>query len=281
MTSFVIPDQTSVVTAPDGARLSVFEYGTGRAVLFIGGLGYSSWSWYRQVGPISQIARAVTLDNRGTGQSDKPSGPYSIEQMAEDAHAVLTQRDARPAHVVGASMGGYIALTLALRHPDAVESLVLLASSAGGPGSHAVPEATLRAWRRAAYFGPLGFAQATMPLSFAAGWTEEHPDEFAEVLSLRQGKPTPTAAWRYQFAAAQSFLYHGLPRGELNVPAVVVHGTADRVVPYENAVHLTKRLPQASLVTLEGAGHLCWIERADEVNRIISKAVRGDGVVGR
>jgi 3-oxoadipate enol-lactonase len=57
---------------------------------------------------------------------------------------------------------------------------------------------------------------------------------------------------------------------------VIVHGTADRVVPYENAAHLARSAPQASLVTLEGAGHLCWIERAAEVNDIILAFISAD-----
>lgn len=263
----------SMVNAEDGAWLSVTEYGTGEPVLFIGGLGYSSWCWCRQVDPISRVARGLMLDNRGTGHSDKPPGPYSIEQMAEDAYATLTQLDASPAHVVGASMGGYIALTLALRHPEAVRSLVVVASSIGGPGSWPVPGATLRAWHTAAPLGPAAFARETMPLSFAPGWTEVHPDEFAELVDLRLAAPTPTAAWRSQFNASAAFLYHGLPAGELNLPITVVHGTADRVVPYENAARVIKRYPHASLVTLEGAGHLCWIERPDDVNRVISALV--------
>jgi 3-oxoadipate enol-lactonase len=55
----------------------------------------------------------LALDNRGTGRSGKPPGPYSIRQMAEDALSVLTERGAVPAHIVGASMGRYIAMTLA------------------------------------------------------------------------------------------------------------------------------------------------------------------------
>ena len=120
-----------------------------------------------------------------------------------------------------------------------------------------------------------------MPLSFAPGWTEEHPDEFAQLLALRLSALTPTEAWRSQYVAAALFLDHGLPRCELNLPIVVVHGTADRVIPYENAEHLIKRFPHAALVTLEGAGHLCWIERADEVNRVISAAAAGNPVSNR
>lgn len=266
----------SMVVAPDGARLFVLDQGAGDPVLFIPGLGYGTWSWVRQLEPVSSGARVVAMDNRGAGRSDKPEGTYSIEQLAEDAYAVLVQRSATPAVVVGGSMGGYIALMLASRHPEVVRSLVLLATTSGGPGSHAVPETTLRAWEAATSLAPEAAARATMPLSFAPGWVDEHPDEFEELLALRLESPTPAAAWLRQFAACATFLRDGLPSGTVEQPATIVHGTADRVVPYENAAHLARALPQASVVTLPGAGHLCWIERPGDVNGAILAALGAD-----
>jgi 3-oxoadipate enol-lactonase len=258
-----------VVRAQDGTRLAVLEAGAGDAVLLIPGLGYAAWSFDRQVEALSGEARVLAIDNRGTGRSDKPAGPYSITQLADDAHAVLSDLSAAPATVVGTSMGGYIALTLALRHPEAVESLVLVATTSGGPGSCGVPEETLTSWAAAARLGVEGFARATMPLSFAPGWPEEHPSEFEDVLARRLASPTPPAAWRSQFDACAAFLEAGLPEGVVDKPTVIVHGTADRVVPFENSAHLARRIPHASIVTWEGAGHLCWIERHREFNDIV------------
>jgi 3-oxoadipate enol-lactonase len=262
-------------TASDGTHLFVLDEGQGEPVLLIPGLGYATWCWSRQVGPLSRAARVLALDNRGTGRSAKPPGPYSIHQMAEDALSVLTERGAVPAHIVGASMGGYIAMTLAKCHPEAVRSLVLIATTIGGPGSRPVPEDTLRAWRNAANLGAAGFARETMPLSFAPGWVDEHPAEYEELLAHRLSAPTPIDAWLAQFMACTGFLREGL-QSPIRHPTVIVHGTADRVVPYENAAHLAKAAPQASLVTLEGAGHLCWIERAAEVNDIILAFISAD-----
>jgi pimeloyl-ACP methyl ester carboxylesterase len=92
-----------MVTAPDGARLFVVERGAREPVLFLPGLGYGTWSWARQVGKVSSVATVLVMNNRGAGRSDKPAGPYSIGQLAEDAHAVLAEQSARPAHIVGSS----------------------------------------------------------------------------------------------------------------------------------------------------------------------------------
>lgn len=262
-------------TASDGTHLFVLDDGRGEPLLLIPGLGYATWCWSRQIGPLSRAARVLALDNRGTGRSGKPPGPYSIHQMAEDAFSVLTQLGAVPARIVGTSMGGYIAMTLAKNHPEAVRSLVLIATTIGGPGCHPVPKETVWAWQNAATFDAAGFARETMPLSFAPGWVEEHPAEYEELLAQWLTAPTPINAWLAQFMACTVFLREGL-QSPIRHPTVIVHGTADRVVPYENAAHLAKAAPGASLVTLEGAGHLCWIERAAEVNDIILDLVTAD-----
>jgi 3-oxoadipate enol-lactonase len=267
-----------LVTAADRTRLFVQENGAGEPVLLIPGLGFATWSFTKQVKPLSSIARVITMDNRGAGRSDKPDGPYSIGLLADDAHSVLTQLGAAPAHIVGTSMGGYVALTLALKHPEAVRSLTLIATTSGGRGAHGVPEATLQAWRRAAPLGATGFAKATMPQSFAPGWVDNHPEEYERLLALRLVAPTPPDAWRAQFAACATYLTRGAPPGPVTVPTTIIHGTADRIVPYANAAHTAERIPHARVITLRGSGHLCWIEDAPVVNDLITSQMINAGV---
>lgn len=260
---------THSVTADDGTRIAYVDEGAGEPILLLPGLGYASWSWTRQVGSLSRHGRVLAVDNRGTGRSETPEGPYTIDQMALDALAVASVASG-PVHVVGASMGGYIALTLALRNPAAVKSLTLIASTSGGPGSTPVPESTLRAWAAAGVMAPEDYARATMPLSFAPGWTAEHPAEFEELLQLRLRHPTSSRAWTAQFAACADYLENGAPPGDIDdIPTLVIHGTADRVVPYDNMSHVASRLPRAKQITLRGAGHLCWIERDASVNQAL------------
>jgi 3-oxoadipate enol-lactonase len=261
------------VTTADGTRLFVQENGAGEPVLLIPGLGFATWSFTKQVKPLSSVARVITMDNRGAGRSGKPDGPYSIGQLAEDAHTVLQQLDAAPAHIVGTSMGGYIALTLALKHPEAVRSLTLIATTSGGPGAHGVPDKTLQAWRKAAPLGATGFAKATMPQSFAPGWVDDHPEEYERLLALRLVTPTPPEAWRAQFAACAAYLARGAPPGPVTVPTTLIHGTADRIVPYANIAHTAERIPHARVISLNGSGHLCWIEDAHVVNQLITSQI--------
>lgn len=264
--------QTGTVTAPDGTPLHVEERGAGRPTLLLQGLGYASWAWELQATAVAQVGRAIVMDNRGAGRSGKPAGPYTVAQMADDAAAVLDDVDGGPALVVGASMGGYVAMTLALRRPDLVRGLVLVASSPGGPGAERVPAETASAWREAAHLPAAEFARVTMPLSFAPGWTDAHPERFEHWLAARLEHPTPPEAWRAQYDACERHLDEGLPPGDIEVPTYVVHGTADRVVPYGNAELVRKRIPQAEVVTMNSCGHLCWLERPHVVNRLLVEA---------
>ncbi len=243
--------------------LYVEEHGDGEPVLLITGLGYAVWSWAKQIPSLAERFRVVAFDNRGTGRSPKTAGPYSIDGLADDAAGVL---DGRRAHVVGHSMGGYIALTLALRHPDLVRSLVLAGTGGGGPGYVPIPAATLEIWLASAGLPPEEYVRRTMYLSFAPGWTEEHPDEYERLIAARLEYPTPPETWRAQFDAATRFVETGVPLEDIDVPALVIHGDQDRVVPVENGRELARRMLDARLLQLPGRGHVMQLEDPDTFN---------------
>jgi pimeloyl-ACP methyl ester carboxylesterase len=116
-----------------GARIYWDEQGQGEPVLLIMGLGYPSATWYRTRPALAARYRTIALDNRGSGLSDTPPGPYSIQLMASDAAAVLDAAGIEGAHVFGVSMGGMIAQEFALQYRQRVFSLILGCTAAGGP----------------------------------------------------------------------------------------------------------------------------------------------------
>lgn len=253
-------------------ELYVEEHGDGHPLLLLTGLGYAIWSWQRQLPAWSQRFRCIAVENRGTGRSPKPPGPYSIEGMADDAAAVLA---GRRAHVAGFSMGGYIAQTLALRHPQLVDRLVFVCTGTGGPDYVPLPETARAVWEANADRTPQEFARATMPLSFAPGWTEEHPDEFEGLLADRLEYPTPPECWRAQYDACQDFVDRITPVEAITAPTLVAHGDADRIVPVENGVELARRIPEARFETFPGAGHLLFIEDAPRFNAMVASFLTG------
>jgi pimeloyl-ACP methyl ester carboxylesterase len=247
----------------------VEERGTGEPVLCISGLGYSNWCWRETAEALGRRHRVITFDNRGTGRSDAPDEGYSIEQFADDAAGVLRSASVASAHVIGHSMGGYIAQMLAVRHPSLVRSLVLIGTSSGGEGSLPIPAATSELWKTSVKLPPDAFARATMPYSFATGWSDAHPARFETLLVERLAFPTAAEPWKKQFRAASDFGRDGLSLSSIAVPVLIIHGTDDRVVPYANGERLARQLSHARFEPMEGAGHLCFLEEPDRVQALI------------
>jgi pimeloyl-ACP methyl ester carboxylesterase len=120
--------------------------GQGQPLLLLHGLGSSTRDWEAQVPFFTKQYQVITLDVRGHGQSDKPPGPYTIPLFARDTAELLQSLNLAPAHVVGISMGGMIALQLVIDNPQLVKSLVIVNS-----GPELVPRTfkeRLQIWQR-------------------------------------------------------------------------------------------------------------------------------------
>lgn len=258
-----------------GLNLWVEQAGEGTALLLISGLGYSNWCWKDLQATLSSELRVISFDNRGTGRSDKPAAPYSIAMMAEDATGVLDALGVTSAHVLGHSMGGYVATQLALLHPQKVRSLTLVSTTCGGTEMVPVPESTLRLWGDVAGLPPVDSARRAMPTSFAAGWTERHPERFEQILAARLRHPTPPACWAAQFAACGEYIDKGIDASRIACPTLIIHGTEDRVVPYGNGELLRNRIPGARLAALPGCGHLPPLEEPERFAQLVREHIVG------
>ncbi|MDD5762816.1 MAG: alpha/beta hydrolase, partial [bacterium] len=111
-------------TEAPGFRMYYEEHGSGFPLLMINGLGSDHLEWLHQVPAFEARFRVIVFDNRGTGKSGVPPGPYTTAQMADDAAALLRFLGIVQSHVLGVSLGGMIAQEVALRHPDLVDGLV-------------------------------------------------------------------------------------------------------------------------------------------------------------
>jgi pimeloyl-ACP methyl ester carboxylesterase len=251
-------------------HLYVEEHGEGRTpLLLIAGLGYSMWSWCYQLPAFGARRRTIAFDNRGTGRSSLESGPFSMEQFADDAVAVLDALGIASAHVLGMSMGTFVAQVMALRAPERVRSLVLAGGGPGGPEHAPIPAETLEAWLESSQLPPPEFVRQTMHLSFSPGWSDAHPERYEELVAARLEHPTPPECWQAQFAAAGRFLQDGAPVERIGVPVLVIHGDADRVVPLSNGQLLARRIPGAELAVLAGRGHVAHLESPEEFNALV------------
>jgi pimeloyl-ACP methyl ester carboxylesterase len=203
----------------------------------------------------------LAFDNRGTGLSAKSPGPYTIEELADDAASVLDARGLERADVYGHSMGGFIALTLALRRPDLVRSLVLVGTGPGGHEHEPLPPETLEIWLSVVGLPLEEAIRRTFPTSFTPDWPAEHHDEYEEWLAARVDPPTPPECWWAQFTGSRAFVEQGVPVEQVSVPALIVHGELDRVIPVGNGRLLSVRMPNAELVMLPGQAHVPMLEQ--------------------
>jgi pimeloyl-ACP methyl ester carboxylesterase len=203
--------------------------------------------------------RAIYFDNRGTGQSDRPAGPYTIERMADDAAGVLDHLGIGRAHVYGISMGGMIAQELALRHPEKIRSLVLGCTMCGGPQAKMptpeIIDALVEVVSNIGKPDPAAWVERQLPLLFTAEWVAENPgvrDLFTGMVPLLPPTPPETA----QNALAGIVEWGTYDRlQQIDAPVLVVHGDRDVLIPVENAYTLAERIAGAKLCVIEGAGH--------------------------
>lgn len=217
--------------------------------------------------------RVIRYDQRGTGASDwlpewSRKHPYSLLDMAADAIAVLDALQVERAHVVGLSLGGFVAQEIAIGHPDRVASLTLM-SSAADPTDQALPEPHFGRMLRAGLAGiPLlryrllggeknlvkGVVAKTI-----RGLGDENLDveETAELvlydLRYRRGINLRAIMQHQAAVTVTRSRYESLRR--LRVPTLVIHGTADDFLPIEHARKLVELIPGAEHLWLGGVGH--------------------------
>lgn len=248
------------MAAPARSKLHVEERGRGEPVLLIAGLGQGSWAWRYVVEPLSERWRTIAYDARGTGRSPRLEKPCSIAGFAADATDVLA---GRRAHVVGLSMGGYVALTLALTRPELVRSLVLAATGAGGPARVPRPDDVRDGFNAALALPYEEFVRATLHYAFAPGWMERNPERAEEIVAARLEHPAGFDTIAAHADACYRYYAEGIPVERVTAPALVLHGDADRIVPVENGRALAARLPNAEYVELPGRGHNLPLEEPE------------------
>jgi 3-oxoadipate enol-lactonase len=257
--------------APARSKLYVEEHGAGDPLLLIEGLGQAMWAWREQIPVFARHFLTIAYDTRGTGRSPALDEYLGIAAYAADAAAVL---DGRRAHVVALSMGGYVALTLALANPELVRSLVLTGTGAGGADRVPRDQYVRDAFAAALGLPPEEYGRRTMPYTFAPGWPEQHPERFAEILAARIERPTSYETIEAHASACYAFYDEGCKVERIDAPALVIHGDADLIVPVENGRMLAARLPNARYVELPGRGHNLPLEEPDTFNELVLDFLR-------
>jgi 3-oxoadipate enol-lactonase len=251
----------------DGVRIAYERAGVpgGETVVLVEGLGYGRWMWNWQREGLGEYDLLLP-DNRGTGDSEVPEGPYTVPEMAADVEAVLADAGVDRAHLVGASMGGMIAQQYALEF-DRAASLSLLCTSPGGPEEEPIPEATLeRMFGVPEEYDERESIRYKMEPAMTDAFWEANGETVEDIVEWRLDSDAPDRAREWQAAGVEVFDVSDR-LADIEIPALVLHGERDRVVPVDNGRLLAEGLPDATLETFdEGGSHLFFIERADAVN---------------
>jgi pimeloyl-ACP methyl ester carboxylesterase len=207
----------------------------------------------------------ITYDNRGTGRSTALTYPYTTEAMADDALAVLESAGVDRAHVYGMSLGGMVAQQVALRHPEHVRGLVLGATQPGGRRAWVAEPEVMSFFQRRSELPSDESAWASVPYNYSARARARHAARISEDIARRLAHPFDEHAYRAQMCAAALHNCWGRLK-RIEQPTLVVHGTADRVIPFENAEMMADLIPHARLRPLRECGHLYPTEfpRVDE-----------------
>jgi 3-oxoadipate enol-lactonase len=233
----------------------------GPPLLLVQGLGASGRAWHRLLPHLEPHARLLVVDNRGTGLSDRIRSPVMLPDLALDLVAVLDAAEVESAHVLGLSLGGMVALHLALDHRPRVRSLVLGCTTAGGPiGRRPPPWRLVAAGALGRWRGPDDAWEVLVPALYGPVARREQRDRIAEDRATTEADATPPATVLAQLAAAAAHdVRHRL--AELaGLPTTVVHGDADGVVPPADGRELAAGIPGARLVMIPGCGHMLTTE---------------------
>jgi pimeloyl-ACP methyl ester carboxylesterase len=247
------------------------DFGAGHPVLFISGLASTRLGWWKQIEPFSRKFRVINMDNRDAGDSGLGTCPYVIADMSEDTAGVIQNLGLGPTHIVAISMGGMIAQQLAIRHPELVDRLVLVSTTAGGPDSvNPRPEVAallMQSWGES----PETRIRRTMTAIAGEGYMAAHPDELDLIVKGALAKPMSLESYQRQLGACMDHSARGVAGqlGQITAPTLVLHGEADPLIPYENGQYLAAHITGARLASFPGVGHLLPIEAAERFNRSV------------
>jgi pimeloyl-ACP methyl ester carboxylesterase len=256
----------------NGTSMNYQIAGDGDWLVLIHGAGDNLQAWYNQVPAFSKQYKVLTYDTRGHGQTDVTEGEYTTGTWADDLHALLIALGVRRASVLGYSLGGMIAVTLAAEHPEMLDALVLaeVAGAALGLGDRQTWEqlrkTQIELLEREGMAGIFKErTDAVTSTMFSPGFVEKNPtviDKYRQVL--------PATRAEGYMKVLESMGRRGRPVDypKITCPALIIVGADDLWSGPEAGKVLQQRIPGSELVILP-TGHACQIERSGEFNETV------------
>jgi 3-oxoadipate enol-lactonase len=244
----------------NGININYQVEGQGEPLVLIMGLGAPLSSWKYNLPFLKKHFQVVYFDNRGTGKTDKPHGPYTIKMMADDTIGLMDYLNIKKANMLGFSMGGVIALEITTSHPDRIIKLILNSTMAciddKNGGTPEIYEAFELPLRKASVRGlalslndPLK-RMIYLPFVWMNSWFLKDAD-----LAGLQGQADAVTNYNY---------LDKLP--SLKIPTLVITGTKDHNVKPTSSETLAKNIPGAKLVKIDNGSHMICAEMSKRYN---------------
>jgi pimeloyl-ACP methyl ester carboxylesterase len=245
-----------------GLRIAFERVGEGPPLVLVHGAVCDHRVWQPQFEALGDEFTVIAWDAPGCGRSDDPPESFRLPDYADVLAGTIAALDVGPAHVIGHSFGGALALELALRHPASVAKLVVVGGYAGWAGSLPAEEVERRLAFALDVAGrlPGGFEPTSMPGLFSVKMTDKAAAALATIMS--ESRPTATRSMAH--ALAEADLRAALP--SMTIPTLLIYGDADERSPLNVAEDLHRRIPTSRLVALPGLGHECALEDPDRFN---------------
>ena len=247
-------------------KLHFLREGRGPTIVLAHALGCDLRMWDEVARQLAKGFTVLRYDQRGHGGSEVVPGPMSIEDLADDAAALIQEQTEGEVHFVGLSLGGMVAQQLAVRHPELVNSIVVANSSSR------YDETFRGMWRArvetALNLGMGAIADIAIPRWFTRRWRED-PAHATRIAQLRQVvEATDARAYAACCEAIAAIDFYGT-NPLVACPALVVAGTEDESTPPEMSRAICNAISGAELATLEAA-HLSAVERPEEFAGLVA-----------
>lgn len=239
-------------------KLSYERAGSGPPLLLVMGMSGTFAHWGEPfLARLREGFDVIVYDHRGVGESDRLEGELTIAGLAADAVGLLDALGVESAHVLGISMGGMVAQELALAHPARVRTLALGCTYCGGPGSSLAGPDVMARLAAAMSSGDRALALRTAWEVNVSPALAADDTAFEAFRAIGRAVAVPVI-----MAQVQACLAHDTSSrlAQLRMPTLIVHGTADQMIPVQNATVIHNHMPAARLEILEGAGHLFFWE---------------------
>lgn len=254
----------------EGTTICYAEEGQGEhTVILLHGFCGSSAYWDDVVPLLSEACRCIVPDLRGHGRTDAPKGAYSIDGMADDVLKLMNELNITRAAVLGHSMGGYVALSLAERYPDQFSAVGLIHSTAH-PDTAEAKDKRLQAVSTIENKGITAFIDGLVPGLFAPEHLEKMPDQVLKVRELGYKTPPQGAS-----GAALAMRERPDRRDVLSatsLPVLLVAGEKDQLIPVDRT--FTAEGPHVQHTIIAGAGHMSMLEAPAELAKVITGFVK-------